>query len=171
METDGAKELRLSVSNIAALFGVSEQAIANWVKAGMPFVRVKGKVNVYPWRPCLEWWLVNRYTGATASDKKRGVPHRGESEAKLFQIKAEREQMKLDIELGKLIPIDDIERTWVQAAGIVKDRVLTIAPALKLVIPLLTQTDMAKIRAVCNETLETIKSCPQVKTSHQQPKD
>ena len=159
MEQD-PKELRLSVSNIADLFGVTERSIANWAAEGMPFVRIKGKVNRYPWRPCLEWWLANRYTGPTAADRPNRPPSKAESEARLLNIKTEREQMRLDTERGLLIPLEAIEPAWLQASGIVKDRVLGIANALKLAIPALTQHEVEKVRQVCREALSEIEACP-----------
>jgi phage terminase Nu1 subunit (DNA packaging protein) len=162
-------ELRFSVNEMAALFGVTSQTIATWAGEGMPFVRVKAKVNRYPWLACHEWWLANKYAGPGSRPRSERPPTKSESEAKLFAVKAERERMRLEIDRQNLVPAADIEPTWVQAAAIVKDRVLGIPAAMKLHMPALTAEDLAKARELCRGTLEALAVCPKIPLPQTEP--
>jgi phage terminase Nu1 subunit (DNA packaging protein) len=152
-------EIEFNAKALAALFAVTERSISEWTKEGMPFLRVKEKVNRYQWHPCFRWYLMNKYTGTTASRGNR-PPSKAESDAKLTDIKAKREEMKLNKDLANLLPADQIQSAWTEAATIAKDRVLGIPTAAKLQIPDLTKEDLEKLRKICHDTLETLSQCP-----------
>jgi phage terminase Nu1 subunit (DNA packaging protein) len=160
--TEQKIERRFNVSQMAELFAVTERTIANWAGEGMPAVRIKGKTNTYPWRACFVWWLANKHEGFIRS--KDGIQTKAESEAKLFQAKADREQMRLDQDRGLLVQADEIEAAWTQAATTVKNRVLGIPAALKQMIPALKKEQIAKIRKLCSGILEAIAECPKQPT-------
>jgi len=151
-------EIRFSAGEMSRLFRVSERAITQWAAEGMPFARVKGRVNEYPYWDCLMWWIANKYTGATAASDR--PPPKAETEARLLQTKARREEIRLHQDLKALAPVAELEAMWVQVATIAKDRVLNIPAAVKLVRSELTGEDVAAIKKACHEALEAIAECP-----------
>jgi phage terminase Nu1 subunit (DNA packaging protein) len=151
----------LTALELAEHFGVSERAVQQWAGDGMPFTPVKGKVYRYRWADCHAWWLTHRYRGA-AVPKAGGqkTPTKAESEAKLMDVKARREEMRLAKEEGRLIPVEQIEPAWLRVAETVKNRVLTLPPAVKEAIPHLTTEDMKLLDRLCREALEELSQCP-----------
>jgi len=151
--------VRFTANEMAQLLGVSERAIQQWADEGMPYVRIKGKVNRYPWRECHEWWLANKYTGPHAGSAER-MPSKIASEAELLHYKAGREKMRLERDKQQLLPIEEIDAAWQQAANTVKDAVLAISKTIKLTHPSLTDEDVAAIDKACKDTLRAIAKCP-----------
>ena len=161
------QNLQINAGRLAVMLGVTEMTISNWKREGMPHEK-DGQGNVvFSWFACHEWWLQNKYAGP---DSRSGrTPAKYESEAKLFQVRAEREALELEEYKLTLIPAAALEPAWVQAATIVKDRVLAIPAALKVLIPTLTNEDLAKAREVCRGVLEALTECPSTQQPSQTP--
>lgn len=91
----------ISQAQMAALFGVSEEAINQWQQQGMPVAQHGGNgvPNEYESAPCIRW-LVDREVGKV----------RGESaKDRLLNLQAEEITMRLAEKRGKLIPAAAIE--------------------------------------------------------------
>jgi len=150
----------LTAIELGQLLGVSDRAIRDMGEAGMPFSQVKGKVYRYQWRACHTWWLANRYKGSVAQPRGSRVPSKADSEARLLDVKARREEIKLARDEGRLVPVEEIEPTWLRVAETVKNRVLTLPPKAKEELPHLSTDDVKVLHRLCREALEELSQCP-----------
>lgn len=151
----------LTAVELAEHFKVSERAVQQWAEAGMPYTPIKGKVYRYCWTDCFTWWLANRYKGPVAPARGSKVPTKAESEARILNTKAEREQMKLERDRGLLVPTEEIAAEWLRVGEIIKNRVLTLAPKAREAIPYLTAEDGKVLHRLCREALEELSQCLQ----------
>jgi len=154
----------MTTEEIAELLAVTDRAVRKWAKEeGLPH-HYEGKDLRFKWPQAQAWWQANRYRGA-AMPKAGGhsAPTKAESEAKLMDVKARREEMRLAKEEGRLIPLEQIEPAWLRVAETIKNRFLTLPPAVKEAIPHLTTADVKVIERLCREALEELSHSPGAK--------
>jgi phage terminase Nu1 subunit (DNA packaging protein) len=151
---------KLTTEEVAGLLLVTERAVRKWAKDESLPHGFEGKDLRFDWPKTLTWWLNNKYRGAVAKVIVGGVPSKAASEAKLLDVKARREEMRLAKEEGRLIPVEQIEPAWLRIAETVKNRVLTLPPAAREAIPHLAVEDVKVLDRLCREALEELSQCP-----------
>ncbi len=106
--------LIIGIQQVADLFGVSHQSIANWQDDGMP-VAVRGGPNVasqFDSAACIHWYI----------DREL---HRASSEApreRLFRLQAESLEIDLAAKRSTLIPAAQLEPRLKAVVSVARDR-------------------------------------------------
>ncbi len=149
----------LSTKDLAQLFRVSDRAVRGWAAEGMPH-HAEAKDFRYQWGTVLPWWTANKFRGSVATGKGSGPASKAQSEARIMEVKAQREELRFAKESGKLVPVEQIEPAWMRVAETVKNRVLTLPPAAKEAIPHLTTEDVKTLHRLCREALQELSQCP-----------
>lgn len=111
-------------ADLAAIFGVSVVAVDQWIGKGCPFSQ-KGSKGVgyeFDTAAVIEWrteTALKKVTEAGAKASKDPSQRKLTAEAALAEL-------KLDRELGKLLPADEVEKTWDRLTTTCRARLLSI---------------------------------------------
>jgi len=133
--------LEVSVSFLARLFGKTERTVTDWCnKRGCPKLG-HGRFDL---RAVLDWWLENIYEStAEASDESiQDVKRR------YWAAKAEREEIRVAQEKGKLIQEDEVSHQWALRMGEVANGLEMFVYRLP---PLLEGRNQAEMRAILDD--------------------
>lgn len=110
-------------AGVAELFGVSEEAINQWQRQGMPVAKRGGsnRPNEYEAADCIGW-LIDREVGKVREESPRD---------RLYALQAEELAMRLAELRATMIPVADVEpamRQATQAARVLCDAMLVELP-------------------------------------------
>lgn len=141
-------------SGIAAVFGVSTQAITNWQKEGMPVVEVRrgSDGSKYDTAMCIQWRLERLVgTKVAAANKTEytqggGIINKDAEDARLTKERADNLELKNAILRREYAPVTAISsvlsKVCVQIAGVLDSLPLNV----KRKVPSLTITDLEIIK-------------------------
>jgi terminase small subunit / prophage DNA-packing protein len=117
-------------AQLSEVFDKSTVTLGEWQKEGMPYTpaETSGKANTYNTAECIEWYAQRQLA-------KAGVKN---SKDRLDDVRAQREELALSRDLGRVVLVEDIEPAFAEyVQGM--DQVLTGIP--EKYTPLLEQVD------------------------------
>lgn len=154
---------RLTRTEIAARFGVSERTITNWVKDGMPQRSRDGAV-VYTWADCYKWRekriresVGDTRDGGGAKDLKREM---AESKAGIARVAYELAALNLVERKGTLIPLAFMRSEFSRIGSALRAQLLSLPPswAARLA-PCTTPVDrQIMLQDLVNELMPTLRA-------------
>lgn len=149
---------QLTSEKLAQLFNVNVRTIQLWTsKEGMPFIQENGRAFRYSWRLCFKWWIDHKYEAPAANHgSSEAETTQAQAAARLTLARARREEIRVDREEGRLVPVEQIEPAWLRVAETVKNRVLTLPPKAKEALPHLNTEDVKVLHRLCREALEEL---------------
>lgn len=111
-------------AELAAIFGVSLTAIENWLANGLPYVEKGGPGTSYKFDSAqVIEWRVDQAVEKAADSAAKG---KGEPLTRKITAEAALAELKLDRELGRLVAIEDVEKTWDKLSTACRARLLAI---------------------------------------------
>lgn len=89
---------------LAEILGKSERALTDWQADGLPVERAgeRGESNRYDTERVIQWWV----------DREVGKVQTESAKDRLARLQADRVQIDIDEKMARLVPIDQIEPTW-----------------------------------------------------------
>lgn len=111
-------------SELAGIFGVSLTAVDNWLLTGLPYVTKGGPGQGYEFDTAavIEWRVAAAVEKVTDSSGKG----KGEPLTRKITAEAALAELRLDRELGRLVAIEDVEKTWDKLSTSCRARLLAI---------------------------------------------
>jgi phage terminase Nu1 subunit (DNA packaging protein) len=135
---------------LASVFGVSEETITQWMKAGMP-VRTQRKGtrgNEYETADCIRWYVARDSGGDRALDLTQ-------ERARLAKAQADKTELEAAELRGDLARYEDISSHWTRQSTACKSRLLVIpskvAPRVRA-----AATDMDAASIIQSEICEAL---------------
>jgi phage terminase Nu1 subunit (DNA packaging protein) len=127
MPTEPAADARgrITVGALARVFELTPGRIQQFVEAG---VIPRAGRGIYELIPCVQGYL--RHLRKQLADQGMGSTDYVTERARLTRARADVAEMDRGISRGELIPGDQIEAAWLEFAGIVRQRILTVPDKL-----------------------------------------
>lgn len=106
---------------LAKIFGVAEETITQWMKAGMPIkAQRKGtRGNEYETVDCIRWYLHRDSSGAGALDLNQ-------ERARLAKAQADKTELEAAELRGELARYEEISTHWTRQTAACRSRLLVI---------------------------------------------
>lgn len=130
---------RVNRTELGAIFGVSQTAIASWLREGLPRVETDGKHPMYDTSDCIEWYvrrklnIASAVPGPEAGDESGGdgqTINQAFEQARLTRERADAQELKNKILRREYVPIGVVStviaKVAVQMAGSLDALPLTI---------------------------------------------
>ena len=128
---------------LSELFGVSHQAMANWMREGMPTLMRgdRGQENQYDTAAVIEWFAA------------REVAKTGRQSPKdeLYRLQAEKIRRELSLAANEVAPLAEIERVWSQIVVAFRQEMLALP--IKLAPELDAAPNVAAKREILDEAI------------------
>lgn len=137
---------------IAAIFGVTPQAVGLWVKKeGCP----RDPDGTLDLAAVVKWYLSERGSLATEDQDRLDAAKlkKAEHEAALSELKESRERLEFEVERGKWMLQEDVEAGWSKRARSVRDTLLRLAKELP---PRLEHRSGREIQTVLEKVMEHV---------------
>ncbi len=118
---------------LAEVFGVAEETITNWMKAGMPVLtqRRGSGGNEYETADCIRWQFLRETGGDDALDLNQ-------ERARLAKAQADRAELDAAELKGEMVRYEELSPHWVARGAAMRARLLTmstkIAPRVRVAI-------------------------------------
>lgn len=119
----------LTREEIALLLNCSTRTISEWTKLKPPIPQFRnstGKNFAYKWTDCLKWFLDKEKKPLLEKVSQPSEDSIEELRKQKTAKEVEILQIEIDEKLKKLLPADEIEKTWVQLINIAKTNFLEI---------------------------------------------
>ncbi len=113
-KTDNRERWNRTGAEIAAMFGVSAEAISNWVQAGAP----KIAHNQYDERVFVPW-VIDQY-------RSRDKATLAEEQTRLTKHKADIAEMEAAEKRGELVKTDSVREWWQRVSSVIRSRFLSL---------------------------------------------
>lgn len=120
-------------AEIAAMFGVSAEAISNWVEAGAP----KIAHNQYDERLFVPWVIEQH--------KSRDKATLAEEQARLTKHKADIAEMESAEKRGELVPRDVVREEWSMKMSVIRSGMLTVSASTPQIVAQPTVQESRKV--------------------------
>ena len=145
-------DLLVSSKLIAKILGVTQRAISNWARDGMP--QIKGKGNpLYPVRACIEWAIARGKIDidfeADDLDRTQLPPDLRDKLAS-----AELKEEKLKLLRGETGPIAEMEKIAYNIGDFVKNSMLSIPNRVAAI--LAKENDQHKIETLLRQEIVSV---------------
>jgi phage terminase Nu1 subunit (DNA packaging protein) len=139
--------LIVNQAELAETFGVSEMAIQDWQKEGLPLLArgMRGQSSQYDTRACIEWYAERRAKSRFGDSSRE----------KLSKVNAERAELKLAEEKGDLVNPAKLRPQMAQSAVAVREGVLQLPDRLRVVSGL-DEEQVDRARAECERILRNL---------------
>lgn len=139
---------------VAAHFGRTKRSIVNWGKKGMPAL----PSGYYDLEAIAQWafreGLIPEIPGASSSpDPEAGGLGKAHYEIELRRLQAELKRIELDKEMGKLIPLEEVEAGRVARVMAIKRGLLAVPRAMA---PQLVGLEAREIEALLQEKVREL---------------
>ena len=137
---------------VARHFGKTKRTIVNWGKKGMPMI----PEGFYDLDRIAAWafdlGLIPEIPGGSSADSGKS-PGKQFYETELRRLQAELKRLELEKEIGKLIPVEEVEAGRIARVMAVKRALLAIPRGMA---PLLTGMETREIEAVLMEKMREL---------------
>ena len=106
---------------LADAFGVSEETITQWQKAGMPIQTArKGTMgNEYELAPCIRWYALRESGGDGALDLNQ-------ERARLAKAQADKTELEAAELKGEMVRYEELSAHWAARGSAMRSRLLTL---------------------------------------------
>ncbi len=111
----------VNAATLAAFFGVTVSTIANWRKAGMPYIRAgnRGQPAEFDAPKCVKWHIEQRSGGNEVLDLN-------EERARLAHHQANKTALEESLIKGEVVQTLDVINTWVAMVGAARAKLLAL---------------------------------------------
>lgn len=146
----------LNVAELAELYGVHRHTIEAWVKDGLPATRdgAPGSTNRAPLRAAVQWVRARDQRIAADALEKAKEAASGEESSKGRKLAAEARLKELAVleREGRLVPVDEVEVSWMQKTITIREAVMLVAGSL-VQSNLVRQSDEIKVEGILRDAL------------------
>lgn len=107
-------------SDLAAVFGVSQQTLTRWQKEGMPHVAAEGKgdENEYDTAECIAWWGKREL-------RNHGKFDLNDEKAKLAREQTEHAKRRNELQKGNVIKISELREVLQRLCGGLRQKIIS----------------------------------------------